>query len=588
MIQEGNAIVKRNLCIGGNMQEILYFYSNGTIQENPENLPQSVLAKLSGDEHSPVFRFAFIQAQNKVHVQDQSFRALLGEGDQGAWKLANEALAFLESKFQARFLERAYGDVPGSSNRRMFSQYRKAWAMVARYLHAEFGISPMDVHVCEYCPLPGHEAERVTLSPKGGPCAGGTVNGPLLYVNRYMGRDNGSADFSMVNREVADFYLQNVVAIMALAGGNFEPKAKRNLDALGYELMFAIKDKQGRTRVARARQRDRNRLYDEAALRDSEGLKGYSGPLLLFHYEARDGRIVVVNGMPAESGNDVMGMLRDVVKKVSQATHEPEESLSVTFESGMSSPFASKLSRYPVLWEVLAPAKDVQVVEMPVPIEGGIAATIKSPDEEEAIAPSSQRLRAVNGLAVDYPFILVDGRSTRLGMKLRAMLGAYAGLSGMAVKEPSLEDMRDMGVRASLAKRVSFMLSMGLDRRDVVDFFAEPMDFPRRAEMWAIASEVAESRAKDAHGARVSRRAAMKLASMGPGLGINDWWYIGLQESLNEAQHEGDKPKTEPFNLKKRLRSKEPMPFEAMLRGKHDDQGSSQKPLNQLLDESRT
>jgi hypothetical protein len=80
---------------------------------------------------------------------------------------------------------------------------------------------------------------------------------------------------------------------------------------------------------------------------------------------------------------------------------------------------------------------------------------------------------------------------------------------------------------------------------------------------------------------------------MGLGIGINDWWYIGSQEALNQSAHQNDQPSTKPFNLKER-KSRKPKPedgkpksYEEMLGSKHDAEMPAQKTTEQLLEESR-
>lgn len=561
------------------MQEIRYFYAdtNGVIQPNDENLPRTMLSKHDG----LVFRFAFVPESNRIHIQDAAFRDLLSQGDKKAWHFLNQALLFLESKFNARFLEKAYGDVPGSSNKRLLSQYRKAWAYLSRYAQEDLQMTLPDLNICEYCPLPGHEAETVVFSPRGGNCAGEVLKAPLLYVNRFLGGPNGESDYGAINRAIASYYLHNLERILKVVSPAMVRKLNR--EEPGHQLMFAIRDKDGKTRVSRAKKGDWNKLHDDRALLNAEGMEGYNGPLVVFYYIPEQRRIVLNCLMPA--ADPLKSMVEDMTEKISKAVYEPKNDISVTFSPEMCSPFVSKTSRYPIAWDAMAssgqPPSDLPVVEAPVSIEEGPAALISGHEAEDKRAPDSRRFRALNGLAVEYPFILMDSRAP-LGERLRAMLKELLANKN---EDPAPEDMRTEPLRRKIEDRISFMFSMGMDRTQVVDLLVDKHDYERRAEVMAIAREVNRERATEEKHASAAK--GVKVGGMGPGLGMNDWWYIGSQESLNRAQHTQDKPRTEPFNLKKRRKqSHEPVTYEGLLDPKRDQEGAAQKTTEQLLRES--
>ena len=321
---------------------------------------------------------------------------------------------------------------------------------------------------------------------------------------------------------------------------------------------------------------------DEDEARGKLGIKP-GAPVVTFGLDPRAMRITFRNTMPSFLVKSDKDMLDGLLSKVAGSLGTRPSSLVVSFDPGLSRPFVARTGSY----RALADLADREVPDMPVveaPCEvGGEAALVRSAEEEDGRAARLRRLRIISGMDVPYPFLAVDNRVESRGRRLRAMLREL----GMAPKDVPPGDGReflvaigDPDARRKVKRAMACLAAAGLDRKQVLDFFAGPSELLRRAEFRKVMDEdpklVLASKARE--------------ADLGPGLGINDWWKIGLQEGLDRSQHTDGKPpaglkhKKDPYNLR---RAKEPETYEALLKGKRSEEPTGQKLMEQQLRESQ-
>ena len=563
---------------------ITYFYAlpDGTIKENRDNLPVDSVAAISRQD-GLVLRVAYDSDANRVHIQDGSFRRLLAEGDRVAWHYLNQTLLFLRKNSGAKFPETAYGDPPGSFQKRMFSQYRKAWKRVKKYLEGEFGMAPADIEVFEYVPKPGFEGETSTFRP----------DANAIYVNRFAGGTNGDADFREVNRLVGDTYLDRLDEIMSrFPQLRFNERVARHKDTGGGEIMFATAGEQGAA-IHRTRGSEHPEVRDEAAIRQLKAMKDYDGPIVIFQVVPPK-QVAILNFSSLEMSKDekLKAILQEILSAAARFANASKEELVVTFEPSLSMPFITSVRRYEALADFIRTCvkdrpEDVTVLELPLPV-AGMAAAIPDSDTEVRLCPDCQRYRAVRGMEVKYPFIAVDTRSSNVGLRLAAMAKAYCGLVGKEMPEFGAEDARDPENRSKIAESMAYMFAVGIGKKDAVDFFAQRGDYKDRASMWEIADEAWAGPPQKS--AAAGRR--VKTAEFALGIGINDWWYLGLQETMLRSKHTWDRPTPDAYNLKdeKKRQPKvkvEEMVYDELLEPLRDKQMSAQKTMEQLLRESR-
>lgn len=585
------------------MQEITYWYSDpgGNIRENQDILPLSELENRHRDR--AIFRFAYDQRRQRIYIQDATFREAMAAGDQGAWQFVNNALRFLGSKFGAKFLDRAYGDPPGSK-KRVLSDYAPAWRYLSEFLREEMGTVPTNLVVCEYVDE-GHNEHLVSIEPPGRLCEGQRLKEPCIRLNRYahknksVGPGDGDVDFLLLNELLTSYYLRNIERIADVTMddtdlSSMEDVLVRHNDPMGYDLMFAHPEGQD-VRIFKANDNE----MDEEEIREN-GLE-HVEHVVLFSYEPNTKQIFFHNYTPMDMAKDdkLAKMLSEIKKLVSRSSKVPENEITYAFDPSLASPFISRLSRYRIPWllgqeEYGDRLKDLPVVEAPLAVEDGLAALVRSASEENQKAPRSRRYRVRHGMDVPYPFLLVDNRTQNLGLKYRGMLEAAVGEQQGQEPTPTLVQWakadRDFLMlvrqpdRAAKAKAsMRFMLRMGMPRRHVLDFFAPRYALLKRAEY----SKLLKQAWKEAVTQNME-----KTAAIGPSYDVNSWWHIGLQEELNRSSHTGEqdqKKAVEPFNLRSTKKRPAPKkkPYEALLDPQRDDELGYLKTTEQLLRESR-
>jgi hypothetical protein len=557
----------------------LFYVANGAIKENPENLPKTVLAKLSGARS--ILRVAYDNSEGKLYVQDASSSRLLDSGDDSAWTEMNRALDYIDKTFDARFLKQEAGDPPGLTIKRTASSYRKGWGIVSRAMYEDLGVAPADLQVEEH----SHEGEPVKIS------------GGKITVNKiaFIGAD-GDVDYQKMNNAIADAYLHNVHDIMkaALDGDrlkDFEARWKNYLDDTSDDTFFAIAH-DGKTRILRASAGQGDHPHDEKSIRASDGMRGYDGPLVMFSFDPDRKQLVFHNKTLREMYDSapLSRLAEDVRKRMAKRAGVRSDDLVMSFDPALGLPFFTSIDRYRPVWDyiqsVVAPVAKVQpeclpVVELPVKLAGG-AAFVTSPADEDRKAPGARQYRGERTIEAQYPFIVLDNRVRSRGNKYRALLDAYAEFIREGLKRPYSNTWLEDEAKEAQTKAVAHMLRLGMDKRQIVDFLAPRRNLRARAEFRMLVADAWRSLKT-----KTAAAAASKTAAIG---GINDWWHIGSQEELNQARHTEDPSTPRTFNLKNRKikrKPTEPKPIEEMLHDKHDHELGYQKTTEQLLRESR-
>jgi hypothetical protein len=532
-------------------------------------LPLGAIKSLHGDEGT-FLRFCLDLPGDTFYIQDESFRHAMSSGDPLAWGMLNSALAWADSKHGMRFPKRAFGDPPGSSVRRRLSQYSKAWEYLSDFLSSEFSSDPGDMDVTEYIP-DGSDDRTVFLGDDG------------VRVNRYMnrswestGKATGDVDYGLINDEVVAFLLSNAKEL----SGRF-PEAFGWLDRAGPESYFACRVG-GKPRAFKAGDHDENSIRERAGLPASEAV-------IMFTVNPKEREICLGNCMPSFVREHDQELSDSILSMVSGSIGASTSSVFMTFSPGLSRPFMSKLSRHRVVWESISsmgwPTVDVPVMDVPLKSGNG-AALIRSNDEEEALVPGLARYRVTHGMEAEYPYIAADVR-LRPADKARAMLQEYAKLVPEANDEASrlppgkfMAAMRDPSRRKRAVATMKHLMAMGMSESEALDVMAGYDDLLKRAEYRRM---LAESK---------NTKVASRVADMGPGLGINDWWSMGLQEDINRTQHTNGKPpepskKPKPYNRRKTTDAPSSRPLGGLLEKQHDKNAPAQKSVEQLLRESR-
>jgi len=530
------------------------FTPDGSAFENPEMLP------LDGLPHGPsALRVVLDDDARRIWIQDESARKALGEGAKEAWELLNKALLGIDQRHDLRFLDRSYGDPEGMNVRRRLSRY-PSWSRLVRFMGEEFNSVPVDVSVVEHC------------DPSKPDMAFIPGDDPVILANRNAFLcPGGDQSFNAMSDALFRYYLRNLREIMTAFPAEWErfgPRYDRWRGKTLQEAFFAVKSSDG-VRLFRMPMDEGGAPTGQEEIEKSVG----DAPYVIFVHEPDSRNVALLNMLPAHADEE---LLRGLIERVAKSSKLSPQEMVLTFDPALSKPFVTRLSSYVIARDVLDEAKwigqDIRVVEAPVDVVGD-ATVIPSPEEEDNRAPTSKRYRAVNGIDVRYPFLLVDSRIRSKGKKLRAILDALCPSHDPLSKldEEQFTRLARGPLREAIRARVDYLSEMGLDNRSVLDLMTGA-DLVRRAEIREIMGAP-----------RIAT--AAKVADFGPELGINDWWHLGLQETLNRAQHKDETPKKRPYNLK-RVRAL-PATIEEMLRFRHDKEMTAQKITEELLRESQ-
>lgn len=576
----------------------IFFYHTdptGAVKENPDNLPAGVLAKIAKTPKASMLRVAFDPGANKVYVQDESAKRLMASGDETTWHFFNQTLKFLKAKHGVKFADKQYGEPAGHTTKRQFSNYQIAHKIVATAMANELGMKPIEIQVCE---------RSGTGEPMGfladGKCAG-TKGKMITFDKDYYKSESegGDPDYVKANRDLAECYLNNVPEICS-DNDEFKDKWKRYVKDLGTENMIALLDSSGKTRVMKSK--DADKIHDEASIRQADGMKTYDGPILMFSYDPEKKQLVLQNTMIRKvvANKTTAKMLADAQQRMSRIHGVPMDDIVVSFDPSLSQPKVISAEKIGPVWDRIvndiAPLaginpKDIKVLEAPIPLNGweAGAALVASEKAEANVSPELRQYRVSHGIILEYPFIVVDTRTKSLGTQYRGVLGAYASYVRAFMNRPFSSKWLDgefvhVGDRAKTA--MLHMLRMGMSGKEVLDFFGPRPEMGQRVKNANILKSAWAEFRKDMPPVKpMGKTAAVNL-------NVNDWWHIGSQESLNEAEHTNDitspKPSPATFNLKKsKETSKEPPSYEKLLADKHDKDLGFQKTTEQLLRESR-
>lgn len=540
------------------MPLIHYVFSpDGNAFDNPEVLP------LDGLPHGQsALRACLDTDARKIWIMDESARKSIMEGP--GWELLNLALMGMDQRHGLRFLDREYGCPPNLNVPRTLSRY-PAWTRIVKFMRDEFNSDPVDVAVVEHSD-PGQP--DIAFIPG---------QQPFISANRATFKsERGDCSFHAMSNALFRYYLRNLEQIMTSypeAWRSFGPRYQRWKGKSLLDVFFAVDGPEG-LRVFKM-------PMDEggAPTKQEEVEKATGSPYIMFVHDPDSRNIVVLNCIPRDTcptAHDEGAMVEKLVERIAKSSDLRPEEMILTFDPALAKPFVSNLSSYIIVKDILDEAKwigqDIRVVEAPIDIKDD-ATIIPSPEEEDSRSPSSKRYRAVNGINVQYPFLLVDSRIRSWGKKIKAMLDAlcpgHDPLSKLC--EEDFCKLARGRLRDELKTRMDYLMEMGLDKRSTLDLMAGP-NMVRRAEL----REIMES---------CKIATASRTADLGPELQINDWWYIGLQETLNQASHKDETPKPQSYNLR-RMRASTTT-TEDMLRRKHDKEMSFYKSMEQLLRESQ-
>jgi len=640
-------------------REVQYYFvgPDNEIYQNRENYPPETLAGFSafkGVGWIP-FRFAYDSRSGEMFVQDDNWRDLIEESDEGAWALFNGALAFVGEEFGVNQVGRRYGEPPDTAELRKLSQYGVAWKYISKYVASEFGVPAKDIPVVEFVPevkeaQEGEEQPPVTdegvpvaFSQDGTKKGDVSVSGPVLLVDR----TSSKGDYGIVNQGLIASYLQNLDPITSSA---IDPFSKLGLMARwvegllpgGFEQYYAIWGEDG-TQVYRMNEEQKNRLFDEDAVRNDPSLKGYDGPILLLSYIPVRNQVVFQNFRPDDAVGMEKQMLEDVKKVIASNKQVPIEDLSVGFDDTKGVPLPVSIKKFTVVWDyitdVLAPRagfepKDITVIEMPLSQGGGTkAAFVRGEKEEESLVPGAKDYRLSYGITIPYPFILLESRIRNLGEKYYALLHEYTHFSQELRKLPMFNYSFEGGVGSARDSKerlrrfveyinnpneseahlnqMVYMLHMGIPPAQVIDMFMpvsqvrlDPNFVIHRAEYRKLLDKAMEIFRKDMGGHKGIGEAGPPTKAPVPmdkeaalDLSINNWWFQGSQENANRSRHlntrqedppsvPGTRPGTAPYNMRRKKNPALALTVEGLLSKSHDEELSCEKTTEQLLRES--
>jgi hypothetical protein len=292
---------------------------------------------------------------------------------------------------------------------------------------------------------------------------------------------------------------------------------------------------------------------------------------------------------------------------------------------------------------------DIEVLECPKPVGDAIAAYFSSPQEEEDRGSNVREMRISFGITVKFPFIAQNSLNKDYGLSLNALIHEYEHyINDVFLKKKErvpFKDFNDRNVsdeeRArrffsyiasqkehdAHVEQMVYMLHMGMTDRDIIDTFAPMHLMAWRAEYRLILGEAKKIFEKDREKKKipkqyVSPKPAMpekpeedivrakepqesqvqqeknpaadveatgtkpiKLSELD--IGVNNWFWEGLQEVINRPRHVNIKPEQgqdDTFNLSK-LRHQPHI--EKALDDDRDKDSGFLKSLEQLLRESQ-
>jgi len=594
--------------------EIQYFIAgnDGQVFVNSEKLPLDTL--LNFDQFKGVealLRFAFDPKDNVIYIQDgREWHSRVKGGDDEAWEMLNHALRHIRTEFNVQ-PKMKFGEPINTAEKRKMSQFPIAWNAITKYIEKEFGADPKDITVVEYVPSEP-TPDRVKFMPDGGKAGNEKIDEPAIFINRNIGMYS-QPDYERVNHLLMHEYLKNYSKI--------NPKGFNTHYDGDEEFYFAIWKDNG-TKLFKASREQQLRMYNEESLRKEPAFKNYKGPIVMVSYHPESKQLVVHDNYKdnLEKYERTRQMFADIKRRLAKKKGLNETAIVLANDDVSTKPNLTKMSKFDVLWDLIneffAPeagvhAQDIPVLMLPLTTNGKIKSLlVESLSDEESI-PVARQFRIKHGVQIQYPYIALDSRVRSAGMIYHLLLREYAkhesGLQHLAMLEYIFSDDYDDNAKfleyatdpessKQNVDAMEYMLRMGMPTKWILDFFSPRKNLIQRA-VYMNALELAMKNYEEDQIKRAPLPPLSKKASIDSG--INDWYWIGLQESLNETQHTNDiqsevpggQAEIKPFNL----RSKKPQPTfaqgpkntEGLLHWQHDKEFNYMKTTEQLLRESR-
>lgn len=592
--------------------EIEYYVagSDGQVFHNKEKLPLDTLQNFEQfNEAKGLLRFAFDAKNRVLYVQDgQKWHdRIIKADDDNAWNILNHALRFIRQEFDAQ-PKLQFGEPANTAEKRNLSQFPVAWEAIRNYIKKEFAAEAKEIPIVEYIPE-GPSADRVKFMPDGGEVSGVKVAGPAIFINRNIGMFS-QPDYERINHLLTHEYLKNYAKI--------EPERfdeHHNGDA---ELYFAIW-KDGTTKLFKANTEQQFRMYDEDALRKEPALKNYKGPLLMFSFFPQSKKIALHDNYRdnLEKYGRTRQMLDDIKRRLVKKKGLSEISMVIADDDVSTKPMITKLSKFDILWDLindfLSPGagiapKDIPVVQVPLTSNGKVKAMLVEDLADEESIPVARQMRIKHGIAINYPFIAVDSRIKSEGMLFHVLLREYAKTQPELQHLPILDYMfaedynegdkfldfaNNSEEMSNTVDAMEFMVRSGMPSKAIIDFFSPRKNLIHRAvytnHLDMALKKIEEDQVKRSPLPPMSKKASIDS-------GINDWYWVGLQEQMNTTKHVNDQQaepaggateEIKPFNLRRKQLLTGPRSTEGLLHHQHDEQLNYMKTMEQLLRESR-
>jgi hypothetical protein len=201
--------------------------------------------------------------------------------------------------------------------------------------------------------------------------------------------------------------------------------------------------------------------------------------------------------------------------------------------------------------------------------------TVSNAKEEDRLIPDFQAYRAARGISVSYPFVAIRAEMSN-GKKMGEMARRYREIRGDKENKkgmPFVHWIYNAKERCVLKKKMSRMLHMGFQKKDILDVFSSETDLLRRAEYGLVLDEAFEE------------ICPKKVALAGRAIGINDWWHIIVPEALN-MKSEDKKPSVKVLNPEAGPKVPPEKASIEILLERDRDERQAHKPMETLLRES--
>jgi hypothetical protein len=383
----------------------------------------------------------------------------------------------------------------------------------------------------------------------------------------------------------------------------------------------------------------RNRIVSPDAVLSQPGMEDYRGPEpILFSYLPARNMLTFQNWHPNDmkQWKTYNQMYSDIMAYMTNEKSPDKKPPVEAFDDRALSPFVTKISSIRPLWDAIKKLckkngitpKDVDVLETPLSKDMSTKAMfIFDPKQESEKIPDAQEARISRGIGLSEvgrpgdltpPYLAVESRISSVGEKYHAMFHEYVHFFQISIQNmphvpysfkggPNdatsedermarfIEYIRNEREHDAHMQQMLYMLENQWSPNEVLDWFADKRVPIARVEYRRILNDALREYRKEREerlgmAAETTKEPAQqKVASLY--LGVNDWWYMGLQENINEKQHYNDMeegpPGIRPYNRKEQKKIQPHGTTEELLHKKHDQEMSSQKTVEQLLRESQ-